>query len=242
MITLDKKTTVLFYGDSITHGGRLQSMDGNHILGHGYQSIIASKLGFDNIENMPKFINKGVSGDSIAQMYARLNNDVIKNKPDIISILAGVNDVGKGIGMPYKMTTDKYIGIFQMMVNDIKKLLENTKIIICEPFYLELNCFDNPYENTPYELCEPYFEPCFVKENREKMLEMRKEITYMQQELKKFAQKNDCIYVPLQEEFIKASEKAAPEYLIWDTVHPTIVGHELIARKWLEVVEKEFNK
>ena len=99
MIRLNKGERILFFGDSITHGGRLQSMDGNHIIGHGYQSIIASKLGYENIENMPKFINKGVSGDSISQMYSRLYSDVIVNKPDIISILAGINDVGKGMGV-----------------------------------------------------------------------------------------------------------------------------------------------
>ena len=56
------------------------SMDGNHIIGHGYPDLISSKLGYDNIENMPKFINKGVSGDSIADLYSRLNSDVLKKQ------------------------------------------------------------------------------------------------------------------------------------------------------------------
>ena len=241
MIRLNKGERILFFGDSITHGGRLQSMDGNHIIGHGYQSIIASKLGYENIENMPKFINKGVSGDSISQMYSRLYSDVIVNKPDIISILAGINDVGKGMGMPYKMTTDKFIKVYQLMIDDIKALLKDIKIIICEPFYLELNSFNEPYANTPYVFCEEYFKPCYIPEDKERMVAMRKEITYMQQELKKLAQKNRCIFVPLQEKFLTLSEKIPPEYLVWDTVHPTIVGHEIIARKWLEVCEKELN-
>ncbi len=242
VITLNKNTVVLFFGDSITHGGRLESMDGNHIMGHGYQSIIASKLGFDNIENMPKFINKGISGDSISQMYSRLYGDVIINKPDIISILAGINDIGKGIGMPYKMITDKFIRVYQLMLDDIKALLKETKIVICEPFYLELDSFDHPYKNTPYVYCEEYFKPCYIPEDKERLTATRKEITYMQQELKKFAQKNECIYIPLQDEFLKLSKKVPPEYLVWDTVHPTIVGHELIARKWLEVTEQELNR
>ncbi len=237
MINLKKDTTLLFLGDSITHGGRCMSMDGNHIMGHGYASIIASRLGYDNLDNMPKFINKGVSGEAISQIYSRLYTDVLQNKPDIISILAGINDIGKGLGMPYKMTTDKYIKIYQMMIDDIRAVLDNPKIIICEPFYLELTCKENPYKNTPYAMCEEYYEPGYVTDSDDKMVTIRKEITYMQEQLKIFAKDNNCIYVPLQEEFYNAAKKSASEYLIWDTIHPTIAGHELIARKWLETIE-----
>ena len=44
MITLKSGDTVLFTGDSITHGGRGYCMDGNHILGHGYQEIVCGYL------------------------------------------------------------------------------------------------------------------------------------------------------------------------------------------------------
>ena len=239
MIHLKKGSTILFLGDSITHGGRTNSMDGNHIIGHGYQSIIASKLGFENMDNMQKFINKGISGETISQIYSRLYTDVLKYKPDMISILAGINDVGKGFGLPYGMTTDKYIKIYQMMIDDIRTVLNNPTIIVCEPFYLELNSRNNPYENTPYVECESYVEPLYIKQSDNYMKLFRKELTYMQEQTKLLAEKNHCVFVSLQEEFYAAAKKAAPEYLIWDTVHPTIVGHELIARRWLEVVEKE---
>ncbi len=234
MMKLDKETKILFFGDSITHGGRFQSMDGNHIIGHGYPDIISSKLGYDNMENMPKFINKGVSGESVADLYSRLNQDVIKNKPDIISILVGINDIFKGSGLPYKMTTNKYINIYQLMIDDIKALLDNPKIIICEPFLLELEANrEKPFEKTPYAYCEPDFNLCI---NEESLKRTRKELTYMQEELKKFAERNECIYVPLQDKFFEVSESVPPEYFVWDTIHPTIVGHELIARQWLRVL------
>ncbi len=242
MIRLEKNTKLLFWGDSITDGGRKRSMDGNHILGHGYQSIIASKLGYENIENMPRFINKGASGETIAQLYARIKQDVIDNKPDIISILAGINDINKRQGMPYKSTTDNYIRVYQMIIDDIRENLNDPVLIICEPFFLELRKSEAPYQNTPYALCEPYFEPAHNSLNDKIFEERRREISYMQRELKLFALKNNCIYVTLQNEFFEMAKKAAPEYLIWDSVHPTITGHELIARRWLETVEGELNK
>jgi len=52
--------------------------------------------------------------------------------------------------------------------------------------------------------------------------------------VKKIAKSNNAIFVPLQIEFDLACTKAEPEYWIWDGVHPTPSGHELIARAWLK--------
>lgn len=237
MITLKKNSVLLFQGDSITNGARGASMDGNHILGHGYQYIISAKLAIDNYENTPKFINKGVSGESIAQIYSRLNYDVLKNKPDLISFLVGINDIGKGLGQPLGRTSERYIDIYNMMLDDIAESLPETRIVICEPFYLELDNFDEPYKHTPYAMCESYFQPAHIPKNDSVMKNKRAEITIMQHMLKDMAEKHNCIYVSLQDEFFKYSKKIPPEYLIWDTVHPTVAGHEIIARKWLNTVE-----
>lgn len=239
MIKLSKNTTLLFQGDSITDGGRGKSMDGNHILGHGYSYIISAKLSLDNYENMPKFINKGVSGESLLQIYSRLNMDILQNKPDIISFLAGVNDIAKSFGEPEGMASRRYIKVYKMMLEDIKKALPKSTIIICEPFFLEIDNYEEPYKNTPYVMCEEFVKPMNIPKNEEFIGVMQREIKIMQKELKELAKDMGCIYVPLQEEFLKYAEKIPLEYLVWDNVHPTACGHEVIARKWLEVVEKE---
>ena len=243
MIKLEKNSTVLFYGDSITHGGRLNSMDGNHVIGHGYQEMLSARMGFENLENMPKFINKGVSGDAVCQLYGRLTADVLKYKPDMISILVGVNDIYRGFGLPHGMTTDKFIAVYRMMINDIRTVLGDPTIIICEPFYLDYKKPEDSYKNTPYVVCETPFYPGYFLTNSNEIEEFsRKEMRYMQSELKKLVIDSGCIFVPLQEEFDKAAEIVPPEYLIWDTVHPTIVGHEIIARRWYEVVDGVLGK
>ena len=86
------RQTILFQGDSITDGNRDRKEDPNHILGHGYAFIIASKLGFELARNEPHFINRGVSGNRVSDLYARWDDDAISLKPDMISILIGVND------------------------------------------------------------------------------------------------------------------------------------------------------
>src|SRR5574344_788056 len=86
MISLKQSDILLFQGDSITHGGRgLSKTDMNHIIGHGYQSILASKIGFENIDSLPVIYNRGVSGDTIGKMFARWNEDVIALKPTVLS-------------------------------------------------------------------------------------------------------------------------------------------------------------
>ncbi len=237
-IYLKPDTKVLFFGDSITDGGRGRSMDGNHIMGHGYQYIVSSKLALDNIENMPKFINKGISGEDIFELYSRLFNDVIKNEPDIVSILVGVNDIGKRVGLPHGEITKRYITTYNMMVEDIKKYLPDTKIIICEPFRMQTDNYKEPYKNTPYAMCEQYVNPLNIEVSREELDYCNKELEIMQKELFKFAMDNNLIFVPIQEELNRYVQIVPCEYLVWDTVHPTIAGHEIIARQWLKVVEE----
>ncbi|MBQ2965257.1 MAG: hypothetical protein IJE14_11455 [Clostridia bacterium] len=89
---LDKNDILLFSGDSITDGNRGKCMDCNHIMGHGYQYIVASQLALENAENMPKFINKGYSGERAENLLEKWQEDVIDNKPTILSILVGAND------------------------------------------------------------------------------------------------------------------------------------------------------
>ena len=68
---LTDKDVVLFSGDSITDGNRGKSMDCNHIMGHGYQYIVAGRLALDNAEVMPKFINKGYSGENAIDLLEK---------------------------------------------------------------------------------------------------------------------------------------------------------------------------
>ena len=123
-----KNATILFQGDSITDGNRGRNLDPNHILGHGYQFIIASRLGALNSEMNWKFLNRGVSGDTVQSMRARWDKDTIELKPDVLSILIGVNDYWRG------SSAEEYRADFDELLAYTKEKLPNVKLIIIEPF------------------------------------------------------------------------------------------------------------
>ncbi|MCQ2440740.1 MAG: GDSL-type esterase/lipase family protein [Clostridia bacterium] len=86
---------ILFFGDSITDCGR--NRDNDDSLGQGYPLLIKSELGFENPERYT-FLNRGISGNRIVDLYARIKKDLINLAPDYVSILIGVNDVWHEIG------------------------------------------------------------------------------------------------------------------------------------------------
>jgi len=240
VIKLKKGDIIIFSGDSITDGGRGRSMDCNHIMGHGYQYILAGRLGIENLTAMPKFINKGYSGETIGQIYAKWNADVLQYKPALVSILAGTNDAECGRRrIPDQGIVEKYLNIYRLLLLDTKKYSPKTKIVVCEPFFKPVNNLQAPYANTPHPICEADF-PLPNQGYTAQMLAARtKIIGEMQKALGRLAKEFSCIFVPLQDIFDDAVQRVDGEYLLWDGVHPTVVGHGLIAQRWYETVSQQ---
>jgi len=78
---------ILFQGDSITDAGRHDTADG---LGTGYVALVAGLLqqGFPG----PRVMNRGVGGDRTVELLNRWKDDCLGLKPDVLSIMIGVND------------------------------------------------------------------------------------------------------------------------------------------------------
>ncbi|MDO9614298.1 MAG: GDSL-type esterase/lipase family protein, partial [Bacteroidota bacterium] len=83
---------ILFQGDSITDGNRGRNTDPNHIMGHGYAFSIASRVGADYPEKKYQFYNRGISGNKVNDLEKRWQAETLDLKPDVLSILVGVND------------------------------------------------------------------------------------------------------------------------------------------------------
>ena len=81
---------ILFQGDSITDAGRNRENDAG--TGTGYPTFVKGELGLSNPGEY-EFINRGISGNRIVDLYARIKADIINLKPDYMSILIGVYDV-----------------------------------------------------------------------------------------------------------------------------------------------------
>ncbi len=204
-------TKILFQGDSITDSGR--NREENLSLGHGYATRVAGKLGFE-APGEYEFLNRGIGGNKSVDLYARMKADILNLKPDIMSILIGVNDVWSEVTDGIGVCAEKYEKIYDMLIAEILEALPNIKIMILEPYVL---LGEATKENWEYFSAE-------VKKRAEAS--------------KRIAEKYGLVFVPLQEEFDKATEKMAEPYWTYEGVHPLAPGHELIARQWLSGFEK----
>ncbi len=214
-------------------------MEPNHIMGHGYQFIVAAKLALDNAQTMPQFINKGYSGNTMGQLFEKWQADVIDNRPTVLSILAGVNDGFFGYlnGISVDEIVNCYKNNLTQAVAVTKEKLPETKIVICEPFYFPVSPEDYN-QRIPHPECEPPV-PSFGPETDTLHIAYRVEATdKIRFAAKEVADEYGCTFVPLYDRFKEEIEKSRPEYLLWDGTHPTIAGHMLIAEEWLKKANK----
>lgn len=237
---LNKNDVVLFSGDSITDGNRGRCMDCNHIMGHGYQYIVASQLALENAENMPKFINKGYSGERSEDLLRKWQTDVIDNKPTVLSILVGANDGGHGYCTELTLdeTAQRYETNLRAILEKTRNELGDIKILVCEPFYYPLDTSDCSYKFTPHpDGVEGPFKRPDSKDTGDSFIYREAANARIRAAAKKVAEEFGCIFVPLYDKFKENAKRSRMEYFIWDGTHPTIAGHMIIAREWLKACE-----
>lgn len=193
-----KDTRILFQGDSITDGNRGRNADPNHILGHGYAFIVAAKYGAAFPEQNLSFLNRGISGNTILDLEKRWPKDTLDLKPDVLSVLIGVNDDGRNV--PF----DQYEQTYDKLLADAQAANPHIRFVLCEPFTLPL----------------------------------RESIRQRQEIVAKLAAKYHAALVRFQKVFDAACERAPAKYWIWDGVHPTYSGHQLMADEWERTVRE----
>lgn len=210
-----RNAKILFQGDSITDGNRDQiNNDLNHFLGHGYVYLLAARLGMQYPESGWQFINRGISGHRVTDLYARWRTDTLNLKPDVLSVLVGINGISSEVKRSDGVSASRYRDIYRIMLEDTLTVLPNLTLILCSPFVLE------------------------VGERMENWEEYRSETDKRIAIVGELAKEFDAVHVPLQKSFDKAIEQAPAEYWLWDGVHPMPAGHELIAQRWLLELEK----
>lgn len=198
---------ILFQGDSITDCGR--SRDNDSYLGHGYPRFVQGKL-MASEPGKHTFINRGISGNRIVDVYARIKADILNVKPDVMSILIGINDVWHEIGNHNGVDAPKFERIYDMLITEIKEALPDIKIMILEPFVLK-GCAT--IEN--WDIFDP-------------------ETKLRAQASKRIAEKHNLTFIPLQDMFDAMPDNVLPDYWAGDGVHPTAAGHELISNEWIK--------
>ncbi|PSR52047.1 lysophospholipase [Adhaeribacter arboris] len=206
--------TFLFQGDSITDGNRTRNNDWNHVMGHGYAYIIASKLWYEYPAKKFRFFNRGISGNKVTDLAARWQTDTLDIKPDVLSILIGINDVSTFLSGNQDFSAEQYEKSYQALLQQTKQELPNVQLVLGEPFILP------------------------VGKVKEKWAEYSREVQKRREIVKKLSTEYQAILVGFQDAFNKALAKAPADYWIWDGIHPMPAGHELMAREWLKQVSK----
>ncbi len=208
---------ILFQGDSITDAGRNNNWGHNH--GFGYATMVAGELSLQEPYTY-SFINKGVSGNRIVDLYARIKKDIINLKPDYVSILLGINDVWHEVENQNGVDAEKFEMVYSLLIQEIKAALPEIKIMILEPFTL------------PGPVTDPADHP-------ERYTYIRKETELRAAAAKRVAEKYGLLFVPLQKQFDELyTGSTVPAYWLWDGVHPTAGGHTLIKHAWLKAFEE----
>ena len=130
---------ILFQGDSITDAGRNREQQGvvngpYGGTGYGYPLFASARLLADQPQAGLQFYNLGISGNRVVDLYARWKIDALNIKPDILSILIGVNDTWHEKARQNGVEVPRYEMIFRMLLEWTKKELPETKLVLMEPF------------------------------------------------------------------------------------------------------------
>jgi acyl-CoA thioesterase-1 len=202
-IELKPKQTIVFIGDSITDAGRRD--EAYKPFGAGYVHFTANTL----LAKYPlldfNIINSGVNGEAIPELKARWQEDCISHKPDILSILVGVNDAWRHVAEKNLSGADNYDSMYRQLLSQTKKEC-NSQIVIVEPFMF----------------CDDLNNPAFA------------ELCRLIEKVRIIAADFGAVLVPLQNLIDKQIKQVPPQKWSLDMIHPVVWAHAWISQRWLE--------
>lgn len=202
---------IVFFGDSVTEMCRQRDCDGSVFsYGNGFVYLVAAKM-HSLYPNRYEIINRGVGGNRIVDLYARIKGDVWSQKPDVVNFLIGINDVWHR-RLPENNCSDlpRFEKIYRMMIEETLEQFPKAKLMIGEPFVLHDETLDDIWD------------------------EIRKVRDYAKLS-QKIAEDYRLPFMPLQEKLEEAAKKYGSRNYLYDGVHPAVAGASLIAEEWLKL-------
>lgn len=210
-IQIKKDSKILFIGDSITDV-KFNRRKRFTIKGENVYALQLKKR-FKKYSKNIKVEIKGIASNRTYHVYDRLTSDCISLKPDVVIMLIGVNDAWENY------VPEKYPPLLRPMEPHIREVyrrlrteLPNTQILYLMPFLI-----DAVEEKFPYH----------------KTLDEFREV------LKRIALEHCATVLDLQEFFYQAQKSIEPEKLAVDGIHPTNLGHKVMADAIEKVLEFE---
>lgn len=213
-IGINTNDIILFQGDSITDASRKrESSAPNDIagMGRGYAMIAASVLLNKYADKNIQIYNRGISGHKVPQLDARWQTDCLDLKPNVLSILIGVNDYWHKRNGKYEGTAEIYREQYRKLLDKTLAELPNVKLIVGEPFAVK----------TVKHVDDSWF-PEFAK---------------YQEVSRDIAKEYKALLIPYQTIFNEAEKRNTGAYWTSDGVHTTLAGANLMAESWLACVK-----
>ena len=209
-IKLQNNDIILFQGDSITdHGRSRDRLAANDIdgLGKGYAAHAARTLLHKHASKNLQIYNRGIGGHKVPQLIDRWQADCLDIKPNVLSILIGVNDYWHKRDGKYQGSAAEYKSQYQKLLDLTLQHLPNVKLIIGEPFGVNgVRAVDNSWY------------PEFLG---------------YQKVAREIATEYKAIFIPYQSIFDKAGKEADGKYWAYDGVHTSLAGISLMAESVL---------
>lgn len=195
---------VLFIGDSITDCGRRTT---ERPLGNGYVKIFSDYLVTCESEKKINIINKGIGGDNSIGLLNRWTDDVLRHKPDWLSIKIGINDLHNYLRDPADgISPEKYEEAYQKILKRTRAELPRCRIILIQPFYISCESSSDSFRHSVLDLLPRYLD-IVEKLSRQYKTRLLKTHAMFQKLLKHYE----------------------PEIFCNEPVHPNLTGHIAIA-------------
>ncbi|MFD9502737.1 SGNH/GDSL hydrolase family protein [Streptomyces sp. NPDC060035] len=206
-ISLHGSATVLFQGDSITDAGRLS--DPGYPLGRGYAQMAAELVRSAWPDSDITFINRGISGDGVSDLRARWREDAVDLKPDVVSVLIGVNDTWRRYDSGDVTSLRSYEDDYRTILTQIREG-SDTRLILVEPFLVPVAA---------------------------EQWAWREDLDPRIQAVRRLSEEFDAALLAADGLLNQAARTAGgAERIAGDGVHPTPLGHAVLAEAWTALV------
>ncbi len=205
--------TVLFIGDSINDCDRRGN---NFPLGFGYVKLFSNLLLIREPEKEVTIINKGIGGHRIDHLKDRWTDDVIRNKPDWLSIKVGINDLHSVLrNAPDAVSPKKFEELYDQVLTRTKKELPKCELLLIQPFYLSIENDKDAWRKKVLDLLPKYLSV-----------------------VEKMSKKYRARLIKTHQMFQRILKYHDTDTLAPEPVHPNPVGHLAIAEAVYEALSK----
>ena len=202
--------TVLVAGDSITDCERRTAYAP---YGNGYVAFFIDLAAAAAPQVNVRYVNKGIGGDTVLDLEARWQDDVIREKPNWLSVMIGINDLDRTLtgqrNVEPEIFARTYNSILERAVDEC-----DSRLILVDPFFLSTDRSGKSFRTRYLDGLASYI--AIVDE---------------------LSEKYGAMHLKMQDVFKNHLRYRPADYFCAEPVHPSRTGHQIIAWELLNLVK-----